>query len=122
MNINNNTVVCINNMSQKTPWLWIVLYTHNAQVMTHTTNAYIAAAYLAIMLIIHLSYYRGFFFYLGFLSQPFTNHSSPEKGEVHFFGSSPPLLSALQTLISRGIIAESSPMHIGNNWTRAGNL
>ena len=48
MNINNNTVVCINNMSQKTPWLWIVLYTHNAQVMTHTKNAYIAAAYLAI--------------------------------------------------------------------------
>ena len=38
---------------------WVVLYTHIAQLMTHTTYAYIAAAYLAIMLLSLLAYCRG---------------------------------------------------------------
>ena len=41
---------------------WVVLYTHIAQRMTHTTNVYIAAAAaacLAIMLLSHLAYCRG---------------------------------------------------------------
>ena len=32
-----------------------------------------------------------FFFYLGFLSQPFTNHRIAEEGEGHLFNSSLPL-------------------------------
>ena len=38
---------------------WVVLYTHIAQLMTHTTIVYIAAAYLAIMLLSLLAYCRG---------------------------------------------------------------
>ena len=37
----------------------VVLYTHIVQVMTHKTIAYKAAAYLAIMLLSLLAYYRG---------------------------------------------------------------
>ena len=33
-----------------------MLYTHIFQQMTHATNAYMAAAYLAIMLLSHLAY------------------------------------------------------------------
>ena len=36
------------------PLYWVVLYTHIAQLMTHTTNLYITAAYLANMLVTHL--------------------------------------------------------------------
>ena len=36
-----------------------MLYTHIAQLMTHTTTVYIAAAYLAIMLLSLLAYCRG---------------------------------------------------------------
>ena len=39
-----------------------------------------------------------FFFYLGFLSQPFTNHRTAGKGGGHFFNSSIPLPPASQTL------------------------
>ena len=35
---------------------WVVLYTHMAQLMTHTTIVYIAAAYLKIILLILLAY------------------------------------------------------------------
>ena len=38
---------------------WVVLYSHIAQQMTQTANAYIAAAYLAIMLLSFLAYCRG---------------------------------------------------------------
>ena len=38
---------------------WVVLYTHNAQLMTHTTYVYIAAAYIAVMLLNLLAYCRG---------------------------------------------------------------
>ena len=37
----------------------VLLYTHIAQLMTHTTIVYIAAAYLAIMLLSLLAYCRG---------------------------------------------------------------
>ena len=36
-----------------------MLYTHIAQLMTHTTNVYIAAAYIAIMLLSFLAYCKG---------------------------------------------------------------
>ena len=38
---------------------WVVLYTHIAQLMAHTTNVYIAAAYLEIMLLNLLTCCRG---------------------------------------------------------------
>ena len=38
---------------------WVVLYTRIAQLMTHTTYVYIAAAYLAVMLLSLLAYCRG---------------------------------------------------------------
>ena len=37
------------------------------------------------------------FFYLGFLSRPFTNHSTAGEGGRHFFNSSLPLPPASQT-------------------------
>ena len=40
---------------------------------------------------------RFFFFYLSFLSQPFTNHRTAGKGGGHFFNSSLPLPPASQT-------------------------
>ena len=39
-----------------------------------------------------------FFFYLGFLSRPFTNQRTAGEGEGHFFSSSLPLPPATQTL------------------------
>ena len=36
-----------------------MLYTYIAQVMTHTTNVYMAAAYFAIILLSLLAYCRG---------------------------------------------------------------
>ena len=39
-----------------------------------------------------------FFFYLGFFSQPFTNHGTAGEGGGHFFNSSLPLPPASQTL------------------------
>ena len=39
-----------------------------------------------------------FFFYRGFLSQPFTNHRTAGEGGGHFFNSSLPLPPASQTL------------------------
>ena len=39
-----------------------------------------------------------FFFYLGFLSQPFTNHRTAGERGKHFFNSSLPLPAAPQTL------------------------
>ena len=63
-----------------------------------------------------------FFFYLGFLSQPFTNHTTAgeEGGHVitphyHFH----PLHRHLN--INRVITAERSPLHIGSSWTRTVN-
>ena len=41
---------------------------------------------------------RIFFYHLGFLSQPFTNHRTAGEGEGHFFNSSLPLPPASQTL------------------------
>ena len=41
---------------------------------------------------------KDFFLYLGFLSQPFTNHRTAGKGGWHFFSSSLPLPPASQTL------------------------
>ena len=41
---------------------------------------------------------RFFFFYLGFLSRPFTNHRTAGEGGGHFFNSSPALPPASQTL------------------------
>ena len=38
---------------------WVVLYTHIAQLMTHTAGLYKAAAYLATMLLSFLAYCRG---------------------------------------------------------------
>ena len=37
---------------------WIVLYTHIAQQMTHAKNVYKAAAYLAVMSLSLLVFYR----------------------------------------------------------------
>ena len=39
-----------------------------------------------------------FFFYLGFLSQPFTNHRTVREGVGHFFNSSLPLPPASRAL------------------------
>ena len=39
-----------------------------------------------------------FFFYLGFLSRPFTNHKTPGEAVGHFFNFSLPLQPASQTL------------------------
>ena len=39
-----------------------------------------------------------FFFYPGFLSQPFTNHRTAGEGGRHCFNSSLPLLPASQTI------------------------
>ena len=39
-----------------------------------------------------------FFFYLDFLSRPFTNHRTAGEGGGHFFNSSLPLPPASQTL------------------------
>ena len=59
------------------------------------------------------------FFYLGFLSQTFTNHRTAVEGEgisliphYHFHQ----LCRHLD--ISRAIAAESSPLHIVSRWTR----
>ena len=70
-------------------------------------------------------YFVLFFFYLSFLSQPFTNHRTAGEMGVHFFNSSPPLSPASQTrghYISRAITAENSPLHIGSSRTQTGNL
>ena len=54
------------------------------------------------------------FFYLGFLSQPFTNHGTAGEGGGYFFNSSLPLSPTSQNLdISQAITAGSSPLHIG---------
>ena len=67
-----------------------------------------------------------FFFYLGFLLQPFMNHGMvEEKGKAisltphcHFH-----LLHRYQNLeISWVMTADSSPLHISNSWTQTGNL
>ena len=42
--------------------------------------------------------YHLFFFYLGFLSRPFTNHRTAGEGGGHFFNSSLPLPPTSQTL------------------------
>ena len=47
----------INNLTPRNPW--VLLSTHIAQLLTYTTNVYIAAAYLAIMLLNLLAYCRG---------------------------------------------------------------
>ena len=64
-----------------------------------------------------------FFFYLGFLSQPFTNHRTAGKGEgifliPHYHFN--PLNRHLD--IGRAITAESSPLHIGSSRTRTWNF
>ena len=63
------------------------------------------------------------FFYLGFLSQPFTNHRTTGEGETisltphyHFH----PLHRHLD--IGRAITVESSPLHISSSRTRTRNL
>ena len=61
-----------------------------------------------------------FFFYLGCLSQPFTNHRTAGEGGGHFFNSSLPLHRHLD--ISRAITAESSPLYIASSWTQTRNL
>ena len=50
--------------------------------------------------ILHLFFYLSpiFFFYLGFLSRPFTNHRTAGEGGGHFFNSSLPLPTASETL------------------------
>ena len=68
-------------------------------------------------------HYYNFFFYMGFLSQPFKNHSTAGKEE----GISLTHHYHLHTLhrhlhISRAITAESSPLRIGSNRTRSENL
>ena len=62
-----------------------------------------------------------FFFYLGFLSRPFTHHRTAGEGGGHFFNSSLQLPPASQTL-TRAITTESSPLHIGSSRSRTGNL
>ena len=59
-----------------------------------------------------------FFFYLGFLSQPFTNHRTVREGVGHFFNSSLPL-GNFRPLhgrlgIRREITADSSPLFSGH--------
>ena len=44
-------------MTPRNPW--VVLSTHIAQLLAHTANVYIGAAYLAIMLPSLLAYSRG---------------------------------------------------------------
>ena len=58
----------------------------------------------------HLPFY---FFYLGFLSRKFTIYRTAGEGRSYFFKSSLPLPPLHRHLdISRGITAESSPLHI----------
>ena len=68
-----------------------------------------------------------YFLCLGFLSQPFMNHTTSGevegvKGDIslppqyHFH----PLHRRLE--IVRANAAESSPLHVGSSWTRTGNL
>ena len=49
-----------------------------------------------------------FFFYLGFLSQPFMDHRTAGEGGGHFFNSSLPLISQM-------ITAQSSLLDIGSS-------
>ena len=64
-----------------------------------------------------------FFFYLGFLSQTFTNYRTAGEGRGHFFNSSSlPPASHTHLDISRAITAGSSPLHIASSRTRTGNL
>ena len=77
--------------------------------------------FLMLKKILDISKY--FFFYLGFLSQPFTNHRTAEEGGGHLFNSSLPLPPASQTLdISWTITIQNSSLHIGSSRTRTGNL
>ena len=55
--INNTAAFVSKHDTERNPW--VVLYAHIVQLMTHTTNVYIAAAYLAIMLLSLLAYCRG---------------------------------------------------------------
>ena len=61
---------------------------------------------------------RIFFFYLGFLSRPFTIHRTAGEVEGYFFNSSLSLSMAFHRHldISRTITAERSPLLINKNW------
>ena len=64
-----------------------------------------------------------FFFYRGFLSRPFTNHSTAGEGRRHFLTPHYHLHPLHRHLdISRLITAESSPLHICSSRTRTRNL
>ena len=67
------------------------------------------------------NYFFLVFFYLGFPSRTFTNQRTAGEEGGYFFISSIQLPPASQTL-SRGITAESSPLHIASSRTRTGNL
>ena len=61
------------------------------------------------------------FFYLGLLSQTFTNHRPAGEGRGHFLNSSQPLPTAsdTETLISLEVTVENLPLHIVSDqvWT-----
>ena len=58
MNINNKTAPFVSiKWKKRNPW--VVLYTHIAHLMINTTNLYMAAPYLAILLLSLLTYYKG---------------------------------------------------------------
>ena len=62
---------------------------------------------------------HGIFFYLGLLSQTFTNHRPVGEGRGHFLNSSQPLPTAsdTETLISLEVTVGSSPLHIASDQT-----
>ena len=62
-------------------------------------------------------------FYLGFLSQIFTNHRTAGEGGEHFLTPHYHFYPLHRKLgISRAITEESSPLHIASSRTRVGNL
>ena len=66
---------------------------------------------------------KPFFFYVGFLSQTFTNYKTAGKGDgislaPHYYFH--PIHRYLD--ISQMIAAESSPLLIASSWTRTRNL
>ena len=64
-----------------------------------------------------------FLFYLGFLSQPSANHRAAGEGREHFFSSSSPPQPLRGRLgIGRVVAAGDSPLCMGCNLIRPGNL
>ena len=80
-------------------------YGHNQNPVKHQRWSFgwflnTSKGFIALYLMLeHLKYFlNDFFFYLGFLTQPFTNHRTAGEGGGHFFNSSVPLPPTSKTL------------------------